>query len=74
MNSDRDAKICKYCKMGYHSPFERFEVIETFHNWAGVLKRCTACRALWNVEHDARIVSVAEAIRIYPKVNPEDLP
>lgn len=75
MTSEKDLNLCNYCEIGYHAPFERFERMATIRNSPTFLNRCKICRTLWHETlHDARIVSVAEAIKLFPSARSEDLP
>ena len=59
--------LCEFCTIGYHAPFERFELVSAHQQGPTFLRRCKACGALWHETlRDATRVSVVEASSLYP--------
>ena len=60
-------ETCTACQVGYHAPFERFDRVAVHESGPTFLWRCERCGTLWNETlHDARIVDVEEANKLYP--------
>jgi len=65
--TDATQEPCDDCRVGYHSPFDRFERVAARSDGPTFLQRCKRCGTLWDETlHDARQVSPTEAKRIYP--------
>jgi len=59
--------LCAACRVGFHAPFDRFQQVAVHEDGPTFLKQCDRCGTLWHETlHDARIVAVEEAERLYP--------
>ena len=62
-----DTSLCADCKIGYHSPFDRFEQLAVIANGPVFLKRCNVCGSLWQETlRDASRITSTEAAKIFP--------
>jgi len=65
--------LCRYCQVGYHAPFGRFERVATLPDGPTFLNRCTLCGALWQEGlHSATLLTRAQAAERFPGL-PSDL-
>ena len=62
-------KLCKFCTVGYHVPFERFERLAVIEGGPVFLNRCKLCGALWKEDlRSATLLSPSEAVALFPGV------
>lgn len=67
--ADFSSEMCEACKVGYHTPFERFEKIAVKEDGPAFLMRCKNCGALWYEKlHSVDRLSVSEARRLFPEI------
>lgn len=65
--SQEDPKPCRYCEIGYHPPFDRFEQIAVISDGPAFLNRCKLCGTLWCENlRAARHVTKTEALALFP--------
>lgn len=61
--------FCEYCRIGYHSPFERFEKVAVIPEGPAFLMKCNVCGSLWHETlRSANHVSAVEAALLFPAV------
>lgn len=66
--SDHVCTMCEFCRIGYHTPFERFEKVAVTESGPAFLMRCKICGTLWyETLHSVRQVSLDEALVVYPE-------
>jgi hypothetical protein len=64
---DEGTSQCADCRVGYHTPFERFERLAVVPDGPMFLKRCKVCGCLWQETlRDARELSPEEAAQKFP--------
>jgi hypothetical protein len=60
-------KSCAFCEVGYHAPFDRFELVSTFPDGPTFLRKCNLCGTLWHETlHSVRKITSVEAKYLYP--------
>ena len=62
-------ELCDACRLGYHSPFNRFQKVAVHEQGPTFLSKCERCGTLWHETlHDARVVRSEEAMSLYPNI------